>query len=655
VSSRPASPYASLGQHLLAMALFGVMAIVWSFPLVLHTGSVVPGAGIGDNASFLWNVWWMREAPTIGGGGFFHTTYLLAPGGIDLTLHTHTAFQAWIGATLLRHLSVIEAQNLVILGSLALNGFCAYLLAFDRLRRWWPSVAAGWIFGAAPYLGAHLLGHFNLISAWGLPLFTLLWLRTLESKRLTPAVLSGLTLGVIAYTDYYYFVYACAIALCLGVTATHPAAIRVRSPRATRLRWLLGIVLVIDLLMVAGIALGGGTVWTLAGLTISMTRTDNPLTVAWIAPLAIAWFTWPLSISRSPGAAQRISVVLRPASFAFVVAGACTLPLLWRAASLWTSGNYVRPVHLWKSAPAGIDLLALTLPSPIHPLWGAATSALYQRFGLDAIEGIGWVGVVPVVLTAVALWRQPGDAERRYWVGLGMTFFVWSLGPWLHVAGVNTGLPLPQGVLSLLPIVGNARIPGRGLVVVMLALAMISACALSKMRRSVGISALAIFLVAFDFCQSPFPVTDVVPSALDLALQKMPQGIVLPIPFGVRDGLGQIGLSSDGEVLAQITHHHPIAGGFVARTPPAAHDQYLRVPTLRALLELSTPDGDAPVAHQASGTWSARELHELGVRYVILDRRAASASLLTFMDEHLAARPVITDRSRELYLLNAPP
>ena len=637
------------------MALFAVMAIAWSFPLVLHTGTVVPGAGIGDNASFLWNLWWMREAPTIGGRGFFHTTYLLAPGGIDLTLHTHTAFQAWIGATLLRRLSVIEAQNIVILGSLALNGFCAYLLAFDRLRKWWPSLAAGWIFGTAPYLGAHLLGHFNLISAWGLPLFTLFWLRTLESTGLIPAALSGLTLGVIAYTDYYYLVYACAIACCLGVAAADPAAIRVRPPRATRLRGWLGIVLVVDLLMVAGIVLRGGTVWTLAGLTISMTRTDNPLTAAWIAALAIAWLTWPLSIGRSPGTAQRISAVLRPASFAFVVAGACMLPLLGRAASLWASGNYVRPVHLWKSAPVGIDLLALTLPSPMHPLWGAATRALYQRFGLDAIEGIGWVGVVPIVLTAVALWRQPGDAERRYWAGLGIVFFVWSLGPWLHVAGVNMGLPLPQGVLSLLPIVGNARIPGRGLVVVMLALAMISAGALARMRRSVGISALAIVLVAFDFCQFPFPMTDVVPSALDLALQKMPQGIVLPIPFGVRDGLGQIGLSSDREVLAQITHHHPIAGGFLARIPPAAHDQYWRVPTLKALLELSTPDADAPAAQRASGVWSARELHDLGVRYVILDRRAASASLLMFADEHLAARPVITDRSRELYLLNISP
>ena len=106
----------------------------------------------------------MREAPEVGERGFFYTTFLLAPDGVDLTLHTHTAFQAWIGATLLRRLSVIEAQNIVILGSLALNGFCAYLLAFDRLRRWWPSVAAGCIFGAAPYLGAHLLGHFNLIA-----------------------------------------------------------------------------------------------------------------------------------------------------------------------------------------------------------------------------------------------------------------------------------------------------------------------------------------------------------------------------------------------------------------------------------------------------------------------------------------------------------
>ena len=32
---------------------------------------------------------------------FFHTAYLFAPAGTDLTLHTHTALPAFVGATVL--------------------------------------------------------------------------------------------------------------------------------------------------------------------------------------------------------------------------------------------------------------------------------------------------------------------------------------------------------------------------------------------------------------------------------------------------------------------------------------------------------------------------------------------------------------------------
>ena len=87
-----------LRQHGPAAVLFAALAVVWTFPLILHLSTHLPGPTIGDNVLFLWNFWSMRTALT-SGTNFFYSYYLFAPVGIDLTLSTHTALPALIGAT----------------------------------------------------------------------------------------------------------------------------------------------------------------------------------------------------------------------------------------------------------------------------------------------------------------------------------------------------------------------------------------------------------------------------------------------------------------------------------------------------------------------------------------------------------------------------
>jgi len=103
------------------------MALVWSYPLVFHLGTHLPGRWAGDNIDFLWNFWWMRTVLE-SGHDVFRTPYLFAPSGVDLTLHTHTALPAFVGATILRGVSIVTAQNLTILATLFLNGYCAFVL-----------------------------------------------------------------------------------------------------------------------------------------------------------------------------------------------------------------------------------------------------------------------------------------------------------------------------------------------------------------------------------------------------------------------------------------------------------------------------------------------------------------------------------------------
>ena len=59
--------------------------------------------------------------------------------------------------------------------------------------------------------------------------------------------------------------------------------------------------------------------------------------------------------------------------------------------------------------------------------------------------------------------------DARPWHAVLFIAFVWALGPRLVVAGFDAGLPLPQILARFIPLVNNARVPGRAMVLVYLA------------------------------------------------------------------------------------------------------------------------------------------------------------------------------------------
>ena len=55
-----------------------------------------------------------------------------------------------------------------------LNFLCSYALAYRVTRHTAGALVAALVFGASPFVAAHLTGHFNLIAAWVVPLVCLL-------------------------------------------------------------------------------------------------------------------------------------------------------------------------------------------------------------------------------------------------------------------------------------------------------------------------------------------------------------------------------------------------------------------------------------------------------------------------------------------------
>ncbi len=648
--------------------MFAALACTISWPLPLHLSTHLPGPGIGDNVQFLWNFWWMRTA-LASGADFFHTPYLFAPFGADITLHTHTALPAFLGATMFSWLPLVTAHNVVLLASLFLNGLCAYFLAFRTTRDFGGALLAGLLFGASPYLAAHLNGHFNLTAAWTIPLFALALQaaglgstagsapapRTPRRLALGGGLFAGIVLGLTAYVDYYYVVYQVAFACVAWAWTSHSWGMRSREPGALsqRIAWGLVALAVIDAALLIAIGLTGGFRLELGPLTISARSAFNPLQALWILLALAAVCYWRPSLTVRANSLRHTAAV----TVALIFAAACVvaLPILWHGAAIWMRGEYVTQEYFWRSAPRGVDLGTLVLGHPFHGLWGTSVRGLYDSLGIDPIESGAWFGVIPLVAAVLGIRSTWRETASRYWVAVGGFFFAWSLGPHLTVFGLNTGLILPQTLLRYLPVLGNARVPGRAMAVVYLAVAIVIALAMARRLRESG-SRLAFWALSgvavLELLPVPFPLSALESPRIYAVLDEQTgSGSVLELPAGTRDSFQTQG-ELDHHVLAwQAIHGRPIVGGVVSRLSPSIVAGYEADALLGPLLRASAPGGDE-VLDLPDRTAAARLLEAHGIGFVMLDRERASVTLERYVEQVLPLALVESDGTRALFAVN---
>jgi hypothetical protein len=645
-------------RHLAAAGAFVLVAILWTFPLVGHLSTHLPGSAAGDNVTFLWNFWWMRAA--LGSSApFFHTTHLFAPVGTDLTLHTHTALPAFAGATLFGSLPVITALNVTILASVFLNGFCAYLLGWRITRDHGAGIVAGLVFAGSPFIAAHLHGHFNLTTAWTIPLFALAVSEAITRGSARWGVAAGLLLGATAYIDYYFVVYETVLAACLFAFEARAWSVGRAEITARSRRWarIVGVVLLLEATTIAVIAITGGFTIGLGAARLSMRSLFNPLQAFWILLAAWLWLRFRPRIHAGPNPGFHAggavwAVLLLAAVFVLIAA-----PLLWNGAALMARGEYVSQRYFWRSAPKGIDLATLVLGNPFQGLWGGPIQDLYRAMGIDALESSGWLGIAPLGLMVWAIargWREPAVGR---WSAIGAVFFVWALGPHLMAFGHNTGLILPQALFRYVPILSNARVPGRSLVLVFLALALLTAWALAEWRRRsrhptlvLGAAALAI---AIDFLPAPFPLTALPPAAIYDTLRDRPErGALCELPMGLRDGLGSRGALDDRVLFYQTVHGRPLTGGFVARLSPAIIAAYEADPLLSSLLRLSGDPNATVDAVLPDRRLAGTLLQKNGIAFVMLNRATAPPVLIDYVEHTMPLTLIAQENERALFLVD---
>ena len=614
--------------HLGALVAYVLLTLAFSWPLPLHLGTHLTGPPGGDTGVYVWNQWVFRhelvdrhQLPLFTGEIFSLTR------PANLSLHNYTIFQDLIALPLLSVLDVVTTFNVIYLLMVVLTGYAMFRLVWHVTGRPVESWLAGALFSWCPWLVTRGIGHFSLVAAAPLPIFALLLLRLEERGRLRDAFALGATVCWAATTDPYYAVYcvmiACVFLAMRTVHVTHDRAGQAAAPRT------------LDALIacVAGFAasllVGGGWQLTIFGRSVRAHGLYTPMLLLTVLVLIRA--AWPYrragwSIDRA-----QLFRLARTASVAAVVSAVMLSPVLYAVSIRIRDSGFESSRIMWRSSTPGVDLVSFFLPNPNHVLTPEALRAMLapatDRY-LENVASLPLVAVAAVLLALRTGWRPP-----RFWAVVTVAFALLALGPFVHVAGVNTDIPGPWALARYLPLVRLARAPARLTIVAMLGLSMLFAGALCHLtdrwprRRYALLTAIAAALFV-ELLPAPRPLySAAIPRFYQRVAARPDEARMLELPVGVRDGTSSVGSFSALSQFFQTAHGKPLIGGYLSRVSRRRIAETREEPVLDALMTLSE-GGTIDAARERDladrGPAFMRRAH---VGFVVIDTSRASPHL----------------------------
>jgi hypothetical protein len=132
-----------------------------------------------------------------------------------------------------------------------------------------------------------------------------------------------------------------------------------------------------------------------------------------------------------------------------------------------------------------LDPAWAVLPPPNHPVCGALARPFLGTIPGNATEGVGSLGLVPIILGLLAWFRK--NPTTRAWCWLGLILFLLALGPTITVLSVKTGIPGPFRLWEIIPGLNLVRVPARFVGPFTLALGLSSAGFVAGLRPLWGV------------------------------------------------------------------------------------------------------------------------------------------------------------------------
>jgi len=631
---------------------YAVIAVAFSWPLVLHFGTYLTGPPDGDTGVYVWNQWVFRHEILVHRQlPFFTNSIFSMTPEANLSLHNYTAFQNLLALPLLGVLGVVATFNLIFLLMVVLTAYSTFLLARHVTGRFSESWLAGLMFAWSPLLVTRGMGHFSLVAAAPLAIFLLVLMKADGHERFRDAVALGAVVAWAATCDAYYAVFCLligAVFLVARVVAIHNSR---QSGRARAARWAVDVLLLCAAGLVGAIAITGGWTSSIFGVPISAKGLYTPVLI--MSGLAFLRLGWHLRASPRPGAEVDAKRLVFLTVAAGVVAAVILSPVLYAVGERLTAGELKSPGVLWRSSPGGVDLFALVLPNPNHPLTPQVIAdwlATFQGGYLEAVVSIPFVALI----TMVVAWRR-GWRASRWWTALAIAFGALALGPFVHVGGLNTYVPGPWALLRFVPVLGLTRMPSRFSVVLMLAVAVLFAAALEWLgrtyphRRRLILVTVGILLLA-ELLPAPLTLhSAAVPRFYERVAAAPGDVRVLELPTGIRDGTSSIGNFIARSQYFQTMHEKPLIGGYLSRVGGRSIADVRRIDMLDALIVLSEGGTLSPEREAALISGGPAFIREANLGFVIVDRLRSPTALIDFAKRALHLSYVDRDGVFELY------
>jgi hypothetical protein len=527
-------------QHAGAAVFFLLLAVIVTWPLILHMRDRVPGWMISDNYEYLWKMWWFKHTLID-----LHTNPLIAPNilypqGFPLAFAEITPLHTIVGLPLTLLLGEITTYNLFALASFVFAGWAVYLLVFHWTGNYWAGLFSGILFALCPYHIARYGVILPLMSIEGLPVFLLgveLWL---HSRKPGWIALAGLGYLLAAWSSIYY-----AFGLLLFGPLYLFVRLRGRKERISTRKTMIHLAALLVLVAVITIPLAMPylSLGSTYKLTIPLQDTDfwsaSPTDYLLPSGLNQICGTWVMRNALGiPGAYFGIALE-------FVIAAGFTAILF--------------AFYAWKKY-IGIEKKALLI---------MIAAALLLSFGTTL-----HIGRHPLVLPAP---QAAVDFYNRAMEDIGKWLPAHESFAPLATSGIT--IPLPALFLRwLIPPLTGMRGWNRFAVFVSLGLALLAGLGFAAWLKSevmpkssrfkTGFAAIAFLALAtFEFWPQPVPLQPVGPRPLDLWLAAQPdQGPIMILPL--------TSALSAREMLYTRYHGKPVAFAYGTYVAYWYRDQY---------------------------------------------------------------------------------
>lgn len=193
---------AAIKEHARVIGGFILLTAILTSPLIFNLDYFM-SKDPKDSIVFVWNMWWVKTALAEGHSIFF-TPYLFYPEGADLTFHTLSPFNSFVGIPFIELFGLIPTYNILILLTFPLSGYFMYLLGKYLTENKSAAFLMGLLFAFSSWHMYRMLNHLNFASIQFIPLYLLFLFKMMNEPTKKRSAILGIILAIIFYIEPTY-------------------------------------------------------------------------------------------------------------------------------------------------------------------------------------------------------------------------------------------------------------------------------------------------------------------------------------------------------------------------------------------------------------------------------------------------------------------